>query len=151
MIPLLHVIIFGFSILAVGLAAVAFGVVAHRHERARKMYFSGDLPEVVLGTGVIITVVGVLISVISLVPFNGKYYPIHHRAGVVSEVSNQFVSGSGKNTAQAFVLTLDGDDTAYVLVDPRVSMLDGDPVDLACTIEWVPNGADRWNCVIGNG
>lgn len=108
--------------------------------------------EFAYGIGGIISSVGTVVTafalILSLVPFNAKYYDLYSVSGTISEVSNTFESGSGNSTTATFVVTFDGDNRPYVLTDPRIVSLDGSEVELLCTSSWVYQAADKWNCEI---
>lgn len=85
------------------------------------------------------------------IPFDGKYYPLYSVSGTVETISNGFVDGSGDSTFLSYVVTLEGDERPYLIDDPRITTLDGQEIELLCTIGWVYQGADKWTCDIRDG
>lgn len=91
---------------------------------------------------------GILVSVIALVPFNSKYWTITDQAGTVTNVKTLTVltdSDDAQLTAN-FVVTLN-DKQQVIMDDPRVQNVKvGDKLNLKCTWEWSYAGKDKQNC-----
>lgn len=107
------------------------------------------------GPGIILATIagGVLLIggggwVASLIPFDTKYHHVYAYDTTVESVSNVLAEDGGDLTRQPIVSTPDG--VNLLVEDARVVNMVGETVDFRCTVEWVPYGADRYNCWIGD-
>lgn len=83
---------------------------------------------------------------ISLIPYDAKYHHLYRYEAEVVSVSNVLTEGGGDLTRVPVVMTDDG--IQLVVEDPRIVDLEGEDVMFTCSIEWVYQGADRYNCRI---
>lgn len=83
------------------------------------------------------------------VPWNAKYWPYYSVTGTIENISNS-LTADGDVTYKTYVVTFEGDETPYLLTDARVTALNGQKVELNCTLNWVEWGysADQWECDI---
>lgn len=66
-------------------------------------------------------------------------------SGTITEVSNTLAGGSGTLTS-GYAFHLDTVDGVLYSGDDRMIALQDKRVDLICTLEWVPNAGDYYNC-----
>jgi len=101
------------------------------------------------GTAIAAMFAGIMIiaMVIALIPFDGKYHHIYRVSGTVESVSN-VLSESGGDLTRKPVVKLNSASQPVVIEDPRAVELTGRDVDLTCTVEWVYQAMDRYNCSI---
>lgn len=135
----LHLLIFGWG--SVGLLTVAALLVV-----ACIRWDSAGSAIGAVGAGIMGAFFLVLWAV-SLVPFDAKYHQLYRVTGEVTGVSNVLTEDGGDLTRTP-VLSIDTVDRDITMSDPRAVNLQGQTVDLTCSIEWVYQGADRYNCKI---
>lgn len=109
-----------------------------------------DLPSYwARGVGICLAVVIFAAFVVSLAPFQPRYWVLSEQSGVIASISNRFNDGSGDLSGDTYTVTLEGDSTPRVVTDSRILGLhSGDQVDMTCSLEWVYGGADRSNCYL---
>jgi hypothetical protein len=116
--------------------------------RAYTQEFGDSAAGVITVIAAVIAGIGLVGTLIALVPFNSKYWTITDQAGTVTSVKTlTVVTDSDEAQLSAnFVVTLDGKQEV-IMDDPRVQNVKvGDDVDLKCTWEWVYAGKDKQNC-----
>lgn len=137
--------------------AVAYGVIVPRLRRywlskkAEPHYYgeAGFTYGVVTIVGGILLLVYLLTVVLTNLPFNPYYWNVYEKQGTLSSVSNQFAEGTGDSTYRSYTYLFEGDDTRYVLSDPRAaSFKKGDALTLKCVPHWHLEAADTVDCTI---
>lgn len=108
-----------------------------------------DLSGFMLGTIMfgIVGGIGIVVSIVLLIPFDEKYHHFYRLSGVIHIESNRFDDGTGDIT-RVLVGYVDGYDDPVLLDDSRLMTYDGQNVDLTCTIAWEPYGLDKTICSI---
>lgn len=133
-------LIFFWSVVGLAVIAVLF-TVWH--------FVTGDpysvLPEVGAIFGWILAAVGGLVFILYSIPF-GHYMNHYSVEGTVESVTNTFVEGSGEITSSPVVVLEEG--LVLAVSDPRVLTLEGEDIRFTCSVEWVQNASDRYNCTI---
>lgn len=66
-------------------------------------------------------------------------------SGTVTDVSNTFTTGSG-NVTSGYAFHLNTVNGTLWSTDDRMIAMKGKTIDLICTLEWVPNAGDYYNC-----
>lgn len=87
-----------------------------------------------------------IISVVMLIPFDSKYHVYHRLSGVIHVDTNTFDNGSGELTEGLVVYRVDGYENQIGSSDARLITLEGQNVDLTCSLEWRPYDADVTWC-----
>lgn len=102
-----------------------------------------------LGAWAVTVVASMLVSgtLIALLPMSPRYWNFYDIHGKVEKITNA-ITTDDNGYARIPVVTLEGFSLPVVVDDPRILTLKGKNVDLLCTVEWVPYGADRYNCGI---
>ena len=135
----LHILIFGWG--AVGLLTVAALLVVACIRWDSEGCAIGAIAASTVGA------FSLVFWAVSLVPFDAKYHQLYRVTGEVTGVSNVLTEDGGDLTRTP-VLSLDTVDRDITMSDPRAVNLQGQTVDLTCSVEWVYQGADRYNCEI---
>jgi hypothetical protein len=93
-----------------------------------------------------------VILALVLIPWQPKYWNWYKIEAQVTDVTNKFESGTGDLTSGGYVLTIEGLETPLLTYDPRASQIEGEDVELLCTLDWVDFGhsADKWRCSIAS-
>lgn len=86
----------------------------------------------------------VVVLVLSLIPFNPKYYGVYEVNGTV--VKTESVLAPDGSNYPVVAARLDTLDEAVVIDDPRAAMIQGESVKLTCKRVWVPHAADKIVC-----
>lgn len=110
--------------------------------------FSDSAAGFITGASAILAGIGLIGTLICLVPFNAKYWTITDQAGTVTSVKTLTVitDSDDAQLSANFVVTLDNKQQV-IMDDPRVQNVKvGDDVKLKCTWEWVYAGKDKQNC-----
>lgn len=97
--------------------------------------------------------VAVMGSIISTFPYSPKYWTITNYSGEIQSVESLAtdVSDDGTTLTGSFVIEFDGLDEPVITYDQRVLTYEkGDPIDLACTVEFIYAGQDKINCVVNS-
>lgn len=102
-----------------------------------------------LGTALAALLTGIMLvsMVIAFIPFNDKYHHIYRVSGTVESVTN-VLSEDGGDLTRVPIVKLDNVSRPVAIEDPRAVDLQGRDVELTCTVEWVYQAADRYNCKI---
>jgi flagellar basal body-associated protein FliL len=116
--------------------------------RAYRQDFGDSAAGIITVIAAVIAGIGLLGTLITLVPFNSKYWTVTDQAGTVTSVKTLTVitDSDDAQLSANFVVTLDGKQEV-IMDDPRVQNVQvGDDVNLKCTWEWVYAGKDKQNC-----
>jgi len=99
--------------------------------------------------GMVFSAIMGIAILISLIPFQPKFWFVHSEAGTITEIDSRSAS-DGSNLITDFAIKLDSVEDVLISNDPRFLQVEkGDSVDLICTWEWVPYGKDIYNCQLG--
>lgn len=91
-----------------------------------------------------------IITVFNYLPFDSKHHVFTHHEGTVVSVTSGVKSGS-ENVTNEFSVRFEGDEEIYTSTDVRVANYEpGDELALSCSLEWVINGSDRYNCNVSD-
>lgn len=90
-----------------------------------------------------------IIGAIVLIPYDHRYWSIYQANGTVLETTNSFVNGSGDLTTGSAIVVVDGVSERLIVRDERLTGQADVEVTVNCSLEWVPYGADRYNCWLG--
>lgn len=135
----------GFPLLVIGVVLVVLGNTkfAERGYSVKFAHLGFAMPgsfAAAIGGGAVLTWLALLI------PFQPIYHHWYSTSGTVESVTNTFESGSGELSA-GYVVELDSVERPLVFTDSRILSASGE-VEVTCSVEWVPAGADRLNCWI---
>ena len=81
-------------------------------------------------------------------PSDSKCWGVYSVSGIVESVSNGFIDGDGEVTYANYVVKFEGDDRPYRFDDPRITSLEGQEIEAACTVSYTHLAADKWSCDI---
>lgn len=137
------VIILGITGGLIALALTLWGVGALVNWKSK--YSDGGGWFVSAGGVGVFSIIGIIISVCSFIPFQSAYHHWYSTAGTVESVTNIFEGGSGE-ISPGYVVELDTVDKPMVFTDPRILRELDEEVNVTCSLEWVPAGVDRLNC-----
>lgn len=93
-----------------------------------------------------VALIGAIITVVQLIPFDSKYHVYHSLSGTLHVDTNTFDQGTGKLTKNLVVYRIDGYEDQIGSTDARLITLEGQDVDLICSIEWRPYDRDVTWC-----
>lgn len=94
----------------------------------------------------ILTVIVLLITVLSFIPFNPAYWVMHNQSGEITSIEKRSVGNEGSISSE-FALTLDGSSTVLTSDDVRILNYEkGDQIDLTCVLDWKMYAQDVYVC-----
>ena len=86
--------------------------------------------------------------VVSLIPFNAKYWTYETRSGTIETIDvRAAISDSETTLTGEYAVILNDDKEVLIATDPRLQTYKvGDKVEFICGWEWVYAGSDKLNC-----
>ena len=95
----------------------------------------------------ILSAIMIVSMAIALIPYDSKYHHYYRVSGTVESVSN-VLSENGGDLTRTPIVKLDSMSQPVAINDPRAVELQDRDVELTCTVEWVYQSMDRYNCSI---
>lgn len=94
--------------------------------------------------GGVLLIVGA-VTIMICVPFDSRYYNFYVEKGTVGEVVSTVALGDD-TVSNDFTFSLENDPRRFTITDPRIKTLQGQPVELLCSVGWNYQLADSWSC-----
>ena len=89
--------------------------------------------------------VTVALTIVTLFPFNPRYWNEYQISGNITSVTNTWDQNSG-SVSNTPVITLDTYNNPLMLNDERAASLNGEDVTLMCSPNWTFRGEDQYVC-----